>query len=450
MDTYRVNTHSFSTSKEVQYIESRFAQKSQRFQKLVLKSPNSSITFSSIGFRHQRQAAVSKSTFRCSNELLNRIWEDGARTVDMCTVDAGETAEAWDVTEQGTRIQGQHWAPCRFGTRWEDKVVEFDVKIESGGASWGVHMVANGLIFCLDVATRSLAAVEGLSDTDGIFPPIPRGSWSLPELDLKGWLKIKILALGDSVVVEIEGQKVASLTELQLNPILGGNNNSGSIAFGGPAHYIAIYRSLLVKDMREKILYQNDFLLADKQRTLADFAVGTNQLACTIDGAKRDRACFSGDLFVMGRSIAYSTARFDAILGSITLLSSHQTSEGYIGNLCPIQAPVHEEVDMEPPTYAFYSLSYALALIVVTREYWMQSGDSNIVKHIWGRFEKLVAFTERFKDERGLIVAPPPLSSKFFFRCEPSREQCLTPSSGLATTWWTTFRCIWKDQSRFL
>lgn len=55
----------------------------------------------------------------------------------MCTVDAGETAEAWDVTEIGTRIQGQHWAPCRFGTRWEDKVVEFDVKIESGGASWG-------------------------------------------------------------------------------------------------------------------------------------------------------------------------------------------------------------------------------------------------------------------------------------------------------------------------
>ena len=72
-------------------------------------------------------------------------------------------------------INGQHWAPCRFGTRWEGKVVEFEVKIESGGASWGVHMVANGLIFCLDVATRSLAAVEGLSNTDGIFPPIPRG-----------------------------------------------------------------------------------------------------------------------------------------------------------------------------------------------------------------------------------------------------------------------------------
>jgi hypothetical protein len=413
MNTYRVNTHSFSSSQEKQYVESRLAQKSQRFQKLVLKSSNSSIAFASIGFRHQRPAAVPKSTFKCSNELLNRIWKDGARTVDMCTVDAGETAEAWDVTEEGTRMQGQHWAPCRFGTRWEDKVVEFEVKIESGGASWGVHMVANGLIFCLDVAMRSLAAVEGLSNTDGIFPPIPRGTWNLPELDLNDWLKVKITALGDSVDVEIEGKKVATVTDLKLHPILGGNINSGSIAFGGPAQYTAVYRSLLVKDTQEKILYKNDFLLADKQRTLVDFAVGTNQLACTIDGAKRDRACFSGDLFVMGRSIAYSTARLDAILGSIALLSSHQTSDGYIGNLCPIQAPIHGKVDMEPPTYAFYSLSYALALVVVTKEYWMQSGDSAIVKNVWGRFEKLISFVERFKGERGLIIAPPPLSSKY-------------------------------------
>jgi hypothetical protein len=41
----------------------------------------------------------------------------------MCTVDEGETAEVWDVTEFGTRIHGHHWAPCRFGTKWEDKIL---------------------------------------------------------------------------------------------------------------------------------------------------------------------------------------------------------------------------------------------------------------------------------------------------------------------------------------
>lgn len=65
----------------------------------------------------------------------------------MCTVSANETEPAWDVTAEGMRVYGQHWAPCRRGTRWTDFVARFDVKIEEGGASWGIHMVVNGLYF---------------------------------------------------------------------------------------------------------------------------------------------------------------------------------------------------------------------------------------------------------------------------------------------------------------
>ncbi len=117
--------------------------------------------------------------------------------MDMCTVEAGETAEAWEVTEAGTRILGQHWAPCRHGTRWGDKAVQFEVKIEQGGSSWGIDMVANGLIFCLDIARRSLGAFEGLSDTNGVFPSIPRGTWTLePEIELDNWIVVKTTAKG--------------------------------------------------------------------------------------------------------------------------------------------------------------------------------------------------------------------------------------------------------------
>ncbi len=158
-----------------------------------------------------------------------------------------------------------------------------------------------------------------------------------------------------------------------------------------------------------------------------DFQVGTNPLSCTIDGAKRDRALFGGDLFVMGRSICYSTANLNAILGSIKLLTSHQTRDGYLGNLCPIQAPIHKEPS-EPPTYAFYSLSYALLLVVAIKDYWMHSGDSAIIRSIWPRLEKLMVFVEHFVDGRGLVVAPPPLSSKF---TPKSKEDCLGHSAHL-------------------
>jgi hypothetical protein len=337
------------------------------------------------------------------------------RTVDMCTVEAGETAEAWEVTEEGTRIRGQHWAPCRHGTRWGDKIVEFEMKIERGGASWGVHMVANGLIFCLDVEKRSLGAFEGLSDTDGVFPSIPKGKWEIPAgVSLDGWIPVKVVAKGTSVSVQTRGVDIPSVNGLDIHPILGGSgNNTGSVAFGGPSSYLAIYRSLKVTDPEGQALYQNDFRLPDKARTLADFAVGTNTLSCTIDGAKRDRAVFGGDLFVMGRSIYYSTANFEAALGSVKLLTSHQTKEGYLGNLCPIQAPAHEE-PTEPPTYSFYSLSYALLLVVAIKDYWMYSGDYETVRSVWPRLKKLMAFTDQFVDARGLVVAPPPLSMDWF------------------------------------
>ncbi len=357
-----------------------------------------------------------ESSFRCSNGKLEKIWKAGVRTVEMCTVEAGETEEAWKVSEDGTMVLGQHWAPCSYGTRWGDLSARFEVKVQSGGASWGVHMVANGVIFCLDKEKQSLAAFEGLSDSGGIFPTTSLGSWGIPaDVNLNDWIMVGIKAQGARMDIQLNGQDVAHLEDLNIHPILGGSaNNTGSIALGGPSHYAATYRQFVVKDLDGHILYQNDLLPANKARTMADFAVGTNEFACTIDGAKRDRACFAGDLFVMGRSIFYSTGHIEAVLGSIQLLSSHQTTEGYMGNLCPIQAPAHHPGAGEPPTYAFYSLGYALALVVATKEYMMHSGDLAIVKKLWGPFKKLLAFTSRFQDERGLVVAPPPLSMDWF------------------------------------
>lgn len=421
MDTYRVHTQTLEPSKIRKLIQLPFAQRSQRYQKIILKTPNSSVSIASLGCTHIRPPNPTVNTFSCSNEKLNKIWMDGVRTVDMCTVEAGETTEAWEVTEEGTRILGQHWAPCRHGTRWGDATVDFEVKIEKGGASWGVHMVANGLIFCLDTAERSLAAFEGLSDTNGVFPSIPRGQWAISEeLDLEDWISVKTITKGSSVSVQLNRIEISTIENLDIHPILGGSgNNTGSVAFGGPQGYISVFRSLQVTGFAGQILYRNNFLLEDKSRTFTDFAVGTNALACTVDGAKRDRALFGGDLFVMCRSICYSTANMDAILGSIKLLTSHQTEDGYLGNLCPIQAQVYTDTE-EPPTYAFYSLSYALLLVVAIKDYWMHSGDVAIIQSVWTRLEKLIAFTDRFTDARGLVMAPPPLSSKRFI---------LTPSS---------------------
>lgn len=412
MNTYRRESYKLKTSDVPTRLEARHAQQSQRYQKVILRTPKSTVKFSVIGFRDLRhKTPMISSSFRCSDETLNKIYNDGVRTVEMCTVAAGETLPSWEVTDSGTRVFGQHWAPCRQGTRWSDVTANFDVLIEQSGASWGIHMVANGLIFCLDVEKRSITAFEGLSHINSIFPSIPRGSWSLGDKNLADWIAVKVSTIGASVTLEIDGDMVATLDDLNIHPLLGGAvNNTGSIAFGGPSSYTALYRNLIVVDTDGHILYENNLLPVNEQRTMIDFAVGTNQVPCTIDGAKRDRAVFGGDLYVMGRSLYYSTGRFEAIRGSIELLTSHQMAEGYLGNLCPAQAPLHDE-SREPPTDKFYSLGYSLLLITAIKDYWLHTGDENIVREVWHKLEKLLRFTETFLDSRGLVVAPPPLSS---------------------------------------
>lgn len=416
MDSYRAVTHSIITSPNPQTVRARHSQRSQRYQKLRLLTPTSSIHFQAIGFNRIRPEVPAKAIFSCSDPLINRIWQQGARTVDMCTVQKGETQPAWDVTDEGTRVYGQHWAPCRKGTRWRDKTVKFEVKVEKGGASWGVHMVANGLVFCLDVKTRRLEAFEGLASEKSVFPTIEKGNWELgDEVILEGWVAVETRTAGNTVSVELNGRLVAEIEGLDIHPLLGGSaNNSGSIAFGGPNGWISTYRNLVVTDGTHNELYRSTMRSPDQQRIFDDFAVGTNPLACTMDGAKRDRATFGGDLHIMGRSIAYSTQIFEAVRGSIELLASHQTKEGYLGNLCPIQAPVHDDEGEEPPTYAFYSLTYALLLVVAIKDYWMHTGDHQLVRDLWPKLTKLKAFAESFMDERGLIAAPPPLSLTFF------------------------------------
>ncbi|KAL5605032.1 hypothetical protein FOVSG1_005179 [Fusarium oxysporum f. sp. vasinfectum] len=415
MDSYRVCQHHVTVTNETQTVKPRFTQASQRYQKITLIDSNTSIVFSKVGFQAVRPDAPVKANFHCSDETINRIWRDGVRTVDLCTVACEETVPAWDVTDEGTRVYGSHWAPCRQGTRWSDYKVRFKTKIEEHGASWAVRMITNGLIFCLDTSSRTLTAVEGLSNRSCILPSFEKGSWQLPEtLDLSGWLTIETVAVEDHVTVTIEGHEVATVRDIYVKAMLGNSLvNTGSVAFGGPPGWVALYRNLSVTDLGGLALYENSLLRAEAERTYGDFQVGTNKLACIIDGAKRDRASFGGDAFVTGRSIAYSTADFEVWKGTIQLLLSHQTKDGYLGNLCPIQAPEHDGAD-DPPYYGHYSLTYALLLVVSIKDYWLHSGDWYLVKKSYGQLQRQMEFTKGFLNSDGLVQAPPYLSMTWF------------------------------------
>ncbi|TDZ39717.1 hypothetical protein CTRI78_v010475 [Colletotrichum trifolii] len=415
MDSYRNVSISVLPSESQQVIKARLAQKSQRYLKLVLVSPDSSVTISQAGLESCRPSITPKAHFACSSDVLNRIWQDGVRTIDMCTVLKGETLPSWDVADIGTKVSGQHWAPCRQGTRWGDKEVTFQVLVDRVGASWGVHMVANGVVFCLDVERQELRAYEGLAHQSAVFPVKSFGSWSARTMAKRGdWIDVCVVTSGSRVTVSINGKEIATLADVRVRPLLGGSGiNTGSVAFGGPEGWVAVYRNLVVRDPSGSTLYENGMCLKDKDRVLADFQVGTNVVSCMIDGAKRDRATFGGDLFVSGRGVAYAGLDLDAVAGSIELLASHQTEDGYLGNLCPIQAPIHTGEE-PPPTYAFYSITYAFLLVVAAKDYWLHSGDDELVRRLLPAMDRLLDFGASQLNSMGLIEAHPELSMHWY------------------------------------
>jgi hypothetical protein len=82
-----------------------------------------------------------------------------------------------------------------------------------------------------------------------------------------------------TVLVEINNSVVATIDGLNIHSILGGSaNNTGSVALGGPQGYISLYRSLHVEDLDGVLLYHNDFLLADKIRTLNGMFIALSNL----------------------------------------------------------------------------------------------------------------------------------------------------------------------------
>jgi hypothetical protein len=65
-------------------------------------------------------------------------------------------------------------------------------------------------------------------------------------------------------------------------------------------------------------------------------------------------------------------------------------------------------------------------------------GDEELIRSVWLKLERLLQFTRKFIDGRGLVVAPPPLSSKFdFFAVYVDYWR---KSSGLVPAWRSNIR----------
>ena len=162
----------------------------------------------------------------------------------------------------------------------------------------------------------------------------------------------------------------------------------------------ADFRNLSVTSPTSTVLYQN--ALSDAS-AIADFDVpGNNTVPLILDGAKRDRAVWSGDLAVEGPTLFYSTATSDYIRGSLELLGSYAGSNGYVTGDMPPQTPINTAAP--GAVRNAYSASYSMYFVRDLAEYYQYTADTPFVQKEWSLVANELDWSAAQVDGNGLFV----------------------------------------------
>jgi alpha-L-rhamnosidase len=152
------------------------------------------------------------------------------------------------------------------------------------------------------------------------------------------------------------------------------------------------------------ILYSNPLSAA---ADLGDFTVpGNNTLPLILDGAKRDRAVWEGDLSVSGPTLPYSSDAASYLKDSLLLLGSYQLSSGFVEGVQTPSTPVNTS-GLIPGTTGSYSATYSMYFVTNLATYYKYTGDRAFVRQEWPIVQRELAWNASQLNAQGLFVTTP-------------------------------------------
>ena len=124
-------------------------------------------------------------------------------------------------------------------------------------------------------------------------------------------------------------------------------------------------------------------------------AVPNQTIPVILDGAKRDRRPWAGDLDLQGKSLfssfGFGAKGSDYIKGSIQLFGASQAANGSIfGHI--------QDWTRNPPSGGFYSLSYSMYYVLNLASYYLYSGDLDFVRSQYQILKNELAYNRSLVD----------------------------------------------------
>lgn len=387
-------------------IKSRAVQGGERCETLSLSTPGE-VTLNSVAIQslYAPPTSTTQGSFVSSSDLLNRIWTAGAYTVEMDRLAASALPLAWHVSTDGVTIgTGGTGIVQKSGTWPADYAMAFDVRVDSNSAGWTMRVAGN--LTSLRFVLHSQSDTQGTPNTLELdaFSTFAGGSVKLGSLPIASgvatgtWHSVTTSVAGNQVSVTLDGATIGTLDASGASSLL--LTNYGSAGFFNMPASQATYKNLAITTSGTS-LFQNSL---QSPSALADFSADTNALPLLIDGAKRDRTVWSGDIAVEGPTLFYTSAQSDAVAGSIRLLGNYQLANGEVSTTHSPQDPLISGAADPYGSSSFYSTQYSMYFIKVLHDYVQYTGDTGLLKDEWSAAQAELAYLQKLVDTNGLIA----------------------------------------------
>ena len=377
----------------------------ERYERITLATPGT-VTLSSIGIDFTAVRATAgdfRGWFDSSSSELDRIWYDGAYTTQLNELPADGVPASWRITAGTLEAVGRSAGVLHRGLGWTDYSMSFDTRVLDSSTGWLVRASSptSGYLFILSEATgdaRSPDTLQEFAVGPGEFDVI--GDVALPETIVAGrWHHVTTVASGTDITTSIDGRQVATFDTSAI-PSGASVYGSGTVGFETMGS-TALFRDLDVTGQGGQRLYANDL---SRSSALADFpgpqVTAPDSLPVIMDGARRDRVVWSGDLGVEVPNVFYTTGAASFVRGSLQLLGSYQTADGESGTNVNPTVPLGTSLQ----SGATYSASYSMDEVDNIATYYLYTGDLSFVRSEWPMITRELAYNASLVDGRGLLV----------------------------------------------
>jgi hypothetical protein len=328
MDTYRMNRYNITVPG---IYTNELIQGGLRYQKLNLSTAGE-IQLSYVGLvpaTDNTPISQLPGSFNCSDPELTRIWKTGARTIQLSQLPARSIPEFWKITHDGAFVHSaapQPWVRNDLASTLMQYTLAFFAKPTAGGFGFTVlsNTLGRGIFIFVDAEHRSISAHAGSTERDSA----PLASTRLnSSLSYGAWHTVTADVNMTDISVFINGSQVLKFSQT--------SSFLGTFDLGASFGQAVFYENVSLTTGGQEI-YRSSFT---NKSAVKDFLTGTNPLSVSVDGSRRDRIAYDGDLETASLSVLASTNGREYINGSLNILGSFQLTPGFFSPTAKVQQP---------------------------------------------------------------------------------------------------------------